>query len=75
MDTTAKSDKPSYQATLEERAAQVYNQCLGAPDAEARQKVLLEALKATALESWKNGLEAGRRRAQTTKSPRATVAA
>jgi len=64
QDKTA-SDKPNYQALLRERAKEVYKRAsvFNADEAELAIDVIAEALKEVALESWKNGIEAGRRKA------------
>lgn len=58
--------KSDYQAKLRERAEQVYHEVSDAGIGESRKssEIIYEALRAVALESWKNGLEAGRRKSQ-----------
>lgn len=64
MATQQKAAKPNYQATLQRRAEELH-EILGNTADPAQQLVSIqECLKETALESWKNGIEAGKRRAQ-----------
>ena len=69
MDKSAQSGKPDYlKVVLPERLNRVLVDELSAScldderDMAYANKVLLELLQATALESWKNGLSAGRKR-------------
>lgn len=57
--------KPDYQAKLRAKAEEVYNQASGANESSASIEIIYNALKAASLESWKNGIEAGRRKANT----------
>ena len=50
-----------FQAVLRQRAQELADQ-IGVQD-EAAAEALYEGLRTTALESWKNGLSAGRKRA------------
>ena len=61
MATEPKKAKPDYQAKLAARAKQLV-EALGIQP-ENGYSIILETLKETALESWKNGIEAGRRKA------------
>ncbi len=61
MATQLKEAKSDYQAILAARAKQLV-EALGYQPENGYQLVL-ETLKQTALESWKNGIDAGRRRA------------
>ncbi len=62
MATEQEGKKPNYQVMLKERAEQLYQAMQDQPD-EAEQLVL-DTLKETALESWKNGIDAGKRKAR-----------
>lgn len=55
--------RESYADRLWEQTKTVYSQLQAARQPDERMSVLHEALKSVALESWKNGIEAGRRRA------------
>jgi hypothetical protein len=66
MTTEKKSAGEQFQAYLQQQAAQLCDN-LGIKDAKALQMVH-ETLKAASKESWKNGLQAGRRRATAPKS-------
>lgn len=59
-----KADRPDYQATLKARAAQLYNTIGQLSEDRDGVEAVYQALKLTALESWKNGIEAGRRKAR-----------
>ncbi len=59
-----KADRPDYQATLKSRAGKLYEEFCDLNDNNQAIDVIYQTLKQTALESWKNGIEAGRRKAQ-----------
>ena len=64
MDKSSKPAKQSYPELIRARAEQLYEQAAEVGSSEKQIQLIHDALKATALESWKNGLDAGRRRAQ-----------
>ncbi len=69
----ATETRPNYHATLQKKAEQVYNEASGANESTKSVEIIYQALKDVALESWKNGIQAGRRKAsqkpaQSTKS-------
>jgi hypothetical protein len=59
-----KADRPDYQSTLKSRAGKLYEEFCDLNDSNQAIEVIYQALKQTALESWKNGIEAGRRKAR-----------
>jgi len=61
MATEPKKARPDYQAILAARAKQVTEALGNQP--ENSYQLILGTLKQTALESWKNGIEAGKRKA------------
>ena len=61
MATEPKKVRPDYQAILAARAKQVTEALGNQP--ENSYQLILDTIKQTALESWKNGIEAGQRRA------------
>lgn len=63
MQNKTTAAKPDYQATLRNRAKAVYGEASDANDADTSIDIIYQALKEVALESWKNGIEAGRRKA------------
>lgn len=66
MATQPKRATSDYQAKLAGRAKQVVEALAYQP--ENAQQFVYGILKETALESWKNGIEAGRRKAQQPKA-------
>jgi hypothetical protein len=64
MTTQQKPNRPNYDDVLHKRAGQLHDAIEGANHAQAAMELIYQALKETALESWKNGIEAGRRKAQ-----------
>jgi len=57
------SDKPNYQVALRTKAKEVYDRACETDNSDSGIEVIYQALKDVALESWKNGIEAGRRKA------------
>ena len=69
MATQQKPAKSEYQAKLQERAEAITEEILHSLDCspqevETTETIVFESLKQTAHESWKNGIQAGRKRAQ-----------
>ena len=62
MENETTSAKPDYQATLKQKAADLYQVVQGSRPTDGA-PAIYEALRQVALESWKNGIEAGRRKA------------
>ena len=62
----AHSAKQSYPELVRRRAVQLYGTIMevGGGNGEQAVERIYDALKSTALESWKNGLDAGRRRSR-----------
>ena len=67
---TAQKSKPDYQAILHRRAAELLEQLKQTDGAELEDNLIFQCLKQTALESWRNGLEAGRRRSAAERTAR-----
>lgn len=55
--------KGQYHAQLKERAQAVYKAVIQIKDEHDAVDAIFEELKGVALESWKNGIQAGRRKA------------
>ena len=72
MATQQKASKPNYQVTLQRRAKELVEALESKPD--NAYQLVLTTLKDTALESWKNGIEAGQRKAQRSKAPSSKTA-
>jgi hypothetical protein len=53
--------KPNYPELVKNRAKETHEQLLEAENDDRAIAIIYEALKTTALESWKNGLSAGSR--------------
>lgn len=73
MDKSSKPAKPSYPELIRARAEKLYAEAREAGSSDKSIQLIFDALKATALESWKNGLDAGRRRAGKPASPAKTA--
>ena len=65
MQKPASLAKQSYPELIKARAEKLYAQAGQAADSDAAVQMIYDALKTTALESWKNGLSAGHRRSKT----------
>lgn len=63
MQSTTTTAKPNYQIALRNRAKTVYGEVKSAGAADLSIDIIYQALKDVALESWRNGIEAGRRKA------------
>ncbi|MBI5934740.1 MAG: hypothetical protein HY867_13625 [Chloroflexi bacterium] len=64
MATNQKAGRPDYQAILKARATKLFETFCNLQDSDQATEVIYQTLKQTALESWKNGIEAGARKAR-----------
>lgn len=60
----ASKPKANYPELVKQRARVTHEKIMGIDDEEQAVNVIYEALKTTALESWKNGLSAGSRKTE-----------
>lgn len=63
-----KSDKPNYQEKLAKKASELHDTISEAENVEDQIDLIFAALSSVALESWKNGIEAGKRQSQRRKT-------
>jgi len=63
MQTKPKRPRPDYQVTLKIRAVELYDKASEMSDRDQSVDLVYQVLKQTALDSWKNGIEAVRRKA------------
>jgi hypothetical protein len=63
MQNKTTTAKPNYQVALRDCAKTVYGDAKAAGAVDLSIDIIYQALKDVALESWRNGIEAGRRKA------------
>ena len=64
MATIQKAARPDYQQVLKDRALKLYEDSCNFDKSDQAIEVIYQCLKQIALESWKNGIDAGRRKAR-----------
>lgn len=64
MTSNQKSNRTDYQSALRARASKLFEEFCDLRDSDEAIEVIYQTLKQVALESWKNGIEAGRRKAR-----------
>jgi hypothetical protein len=62
MTTNQKAERPDYQRVLKDRASKLFETVCDLDNSDEGIEVIYQCLKQTALESWKNGIDAGRRK-------------
>lgn len=70
MNKESKPAKSDYQAELREAAEKLAERLMGLASFNEARDIAYDVLREQTLQSWKNGLEAGRKRAQTSRPKR-----